>query len=109
MPLEIIPVQNPYGLRPGAWAEFRVIFDHKPLANALVRYWTRPVSTVKEQSDVKPKGLTEEQQRTDAQGRVRFQLRVGQNMVSLVRMVPTEDTKEADWQSYWGSLTFGCR
>ncbi|MFD2934690.1 DUF4198 domain-containing protein [Spirosoma flavum] len=109
MPLEIIPVQNPYSIKPGGWLEFSVIFDHKPLANALVRYWTRPISTRKELPDVKPKGLIEEQQRSDAQGRVRFQLRAGQNMVSLVQMVPTTNTKEADWQSYWGSLTFGCR
>lgn len=109
MPLEIIPLQNPYGIKPGGWAEFRIVFDHKPLPNALVRYWTRPVSTVKELPDVKPKGLTEEQQRSDAQGRVRFQLRAGQNMVSLVQMVPATNNKEADWQSYWGSLTFGCR
>lgn len=109
MPLEIIPVQNPYGLKSGESAEFRIIFDHKPLANALVRYWTRPVSTVKEHPDVRPKGLMEEQQRTDAQGRVHFQLRAGQNMISLVQMVPNIDTKQADWQSYWGSLTFGCR
>ena len=109
MPLEIIPVQNPYAIKPGDWAEFQILFDHKPLPNALVRYWTRPLSHVKELPDVKPKGLTEEQQRTDVNGRVRFQLRTGQNMVSLVQMVPTTDTKEADWQSYWGSLTFGCQ
>lgn len=109
MPLEIIPVQNPYGVKPGGWAEFRLVFDHKPLANALVRYWSRPVTTRKELPDVKPKGLMEEQQRSDAQGRVRFRLRAGQNMISLVQMVPATDTKEADWQSYWGSLTFGCR
>ena len=58
---------------------------------------------------MKPKGLIEEHQRSDAQGRIRFQLRAGQSMVSLVQMVPMTDTKEADWQSYWGSLTFGCR
>jgi uncharacterized GH25 family protein len=109
MPLEIIPVQNPYSLKPGSWAEFQIVFAHKPLANTLVRYWTRPVSTVKEAPEVKPRGLTEEHQRSDARGRVRFQLRSGQNMISLVQMVPTTDTKEADWQSYWGSLTFGCR
>ncbi|MVM30321.1 DUF4198 domain-containing protein [Spirosoma sp. HMF4905] len=109
MPLEIIPIQNPYSLKPGGLAEFRIVFNHKPLANALVRYWTRPELIGKEIPDIRPKGLTEEQQRSDAQGRVRFQLRSGQNMISLVQMTPTTDTKEADWQSYWGSLTFGCR
>ena len=109
MPLEVIPVKNPYSLRPGEWAAFRVVFDHKPLPNVLVRYWTRPFIKGKELPDSKPQGLTQKHQRSDAQGRVRFQLRTGQNMVSLVQMVPITDTKEADWQSYWGSLTFGCR
>ncbi len=109
MPLEIIPVKNPYSLKPGEWAEFRVVFDHKPLPNVLVRYWTRPFIKGKELPDSKPQGLTQEHQRSDAQGRVRFQLRTGQNMVSLVQMVLITDPKEADWQSYWGSLTFGCR
>ena len=109
MPLEILPTQNPYSLKPGESAEFQIVFDHKPLANALVRHWTRPVSTVKEFPDVKPKGLTQEQLRTDAQGRVRFKLRAGKNMISLVQMVPYTADKQADWQSYWGSLTFGCR
>ena len=109
MPLEVIPEKNPYSLKPGEWAEFRVVFDHKPLPNALVRYWTRPFMKGTELPDSKPKGLTEEHQRTDAKGRVRFRLRAGQNMVSLVQMVPVMDDKQADWQSYWGSLTFGCR
>ena len=59
------------------------------VTNALVRYWTRPFIKGKELPDSKPQGLTEEHQRTDAQGRVRFQLRAGQNMISLVQMVPS--------------------
>lgn len=31
---------------------------------------------------------------------------IGKWMVSAVHMVPSEDIK-ADWQSYWGSFTFG--
>ncbi|GAB3335160.1 DUF4198 domain-containing protein [Larkinella ripae] len=105
MPLEIIPVQNPYALKSGQTAEFRVLYQQKPLAGALVRYWNY----------VPPKGtLKHEQQRSDKKGRVRFPLRPGQTMVSLVWMVPYEksspsDTTRADWQSYWSSLTFGGR
>ncbi|AUD06582.1 DUF4198 domain-containing protein [Spirosoma pollinicola] len=109
MPLEIIPLQNPYTIKPGDWAQFQIVFDHKPLANALVRYWTRPFTKGQELPDSKPQGLTEEQQRSDTQGRIRFRLKTGQNMISLVQMVPVTDDKLADWQSYWGSLTFGCR
>lgn len=98
MMLEIIPAQNPYGQRPGQTAEFRILFGSRPLAGALVRYWNRDTAN----------RLTEEKQRSSAQGLVRFRLRAGSNMISLVRMVPNQDTT-ADWHSYWGSLTFGCR
>lgn len=97
--LEIIPSQNPYSQRLGQLAEFRILFGNKPLTNASVRYWNRDASNQ----------LHEERRRSDAQGHVRFRLRAGSNMVSLVHMVPEKDTTEADWHSYWGSLTFGCR
>jgi uncharacterized GH25 family protein len=98
MMLEIIPARNPYAQRPGQLAEFQVLFDNKPVADALVRYWNRDAAN----------HLTEEKQRSDAQGRTRFRLRSGSNMISVVRMVPSTDTT-ADWHSFWGSLTFGCR
>lgn len=97
MPLEISPVQNPYGQRPGQLATFSILFQNKPLANALVRYWTRDAAN----------HLHQEKQRSDAKGQVRFRLRAGRNMVSLVQMVRDTDPAQADWHSYWGSLTFG--
>lgn len=99
MVLEIIPAQNPYAQHPDQMAEFRILFENKPLAGALVRYWNRDETNK----------LSEEKQRSNAQGRVRFRLQPGSNMISLVNMIPNTDTKEADWHSYWGSLTFGCR
>ncbi len=98
--LDITPTQNPYTLRQGQMAGFRVLFRGKPLANALVRYWANPTATTK---------AVEAQQRSDADGRVQFKLIKGRNMVSTVLMIQNdEDTKDqADWQSYWGSLTFG--
>ena len=109
MPLEIIPVQNPYAQKPGQTVDFQVLFEQKLLPMALVSYWNRDAANK----------LHEERQRTDAQGRVRFSLRAGSSMVSLVQMVPyinvaqtgmeKPDFPHADWISYWGSLTFGCR
>lgn len=99
MPLEIIPVGNPYAQRPGQTADFRLLFMNKPLSGVLVRYWNRTATNQ----------LSEEKQRSDARGRVRFRLRAGHNMVSVVRMIPAPDTAQADWHSYWGSLTFGCQ
>lgn len=109
MPLEIIPVQNPYAGKPGQLADFQILFNQQPLTTALVRYWNRSNTGQ----------LHQEQQRADARGRVHFRLRAGSNMVSLVRMVPYTNATgsdsapaglpPADWISYWGSLTFGCR
>lgn len=104
MPLEILAVTNPYGQRPGQLATFRVLFRDKPLAGALVRYWNRDSAN---RSGGTP--AVEEKQRSNAQGEVGFTLRAGQNMVSVVRMVPYDDPAQADWISYWGSLTFGSR
>ena len=104
MPLEIIPAQNPYSLKPGSPLRFTVLFDNKPLPNALVRYWNR--ASIQHSA---PADFSEQQQRSDAKGQVSFQLKSGNNMISLVQMVPYADTKQVDWQSYWGSLTFGCR
>lgn len=99
MALEIIPVRNPYTQHPGQIAEFQILFKNKPVSGALLRYWNRNTANQ----------LTEEKQRSNAQGHVRFTLKAGRNMVSSVQMVPYEDTTKADWISYWSSLTFGCR
>ena len=98
MVLEIIPVQNPYLQHAGQTVDFQILFANKPLAGALVRYWNRNST----------KRLLHEKQRSDKNGHVRFKLRSGGNMVSLVCMVPNETPTDADWHSYWGSLTFGC-
>ncbi|MGF7214457.1 putative GH25 family protein [Spirosoma lacussanchae] len=104
LPLDIRASRNPYDQRAGQQGEFQILFGKKPVANALVRYWNRNAAN----------RLAEEQQRSDQQGRVRFRLRSGQNMISVVHMVPASDTAQArygraDWHSFWGSLTFGCR
>ncbi|GAB3640890.1 hypothetical protein GCM10027423_15260 [Spirosoma arcticum] len=109
MPLEIMAVENPYAKRPGQTANFQILFMNKPLSGALVRYWNRAATHQSAQTAPADQPPYEEKQRSDAQGRVRFRLRAGQNMVSVVRMIPAQDTASADWHSYWGSLTFGNR
>ena len=107
LPLDIVPVQNPYALKAGQRLGLQIRFLGKPLAAARVRYW------VKNEAG----NVQEEESRTDANGQVQFTLKSGQNMVSTVRMIPAEaglSTGQpagqlAEWHSYWGSLTFGCR
>ncbi len=104
MPLEIMADRNPYAQRVGQPVGYQILFGNKPVSGALVRYWNRDLTN----------NLSEEQQRSDARGRVQFRLKPGKNMVSLVHMVPASDTAQAryqpaDWHSYWGSLTFGSK
>jgi uncharacterized GH25 family protein len=97
MMLELIPSANPYAVKGNQKVLFSVLFDNKPLPNALVLVWHYT------NGKVSVKKL-----RSDASGQVPVALsRNGRWMISTVRMVPHTRSQEADWQSYWGSYTFG--
>ncbi len=97
--LDIIPLQNPYAMKPGSALSCRILYNKKPLANAMVRCWRRV------------NGKTEvEFQQTNAQGEATFELtKKGKAayMLSSVHMVRHTADDKADWQSLWGSVTFG--
>lgn len=99
--LDIVPLQNPYALKPNSSLSCRILYDKKPLANAMVRCWRRV------------NGKTEvEFQQTDAQGEATFELtKKGKAayMLSSVHMVRMTGNDKADWQSLWASVTFGMR
>lgn len=99
--IDIIPSQNPYALPRGSALTCRFLYENKPLKNALVRCWRRV------------NGKTElELKRSDASGNATFELPKKGNaayMISAVTMVWLTDTSKADWQSTWGSLTFGMK
>lgn len=98
MPLEIIPLQNPYTKKVGESIEFKILFLNRPLPNASVKIWHRPDTEAVKPMDVK----------SDAQGKVKVVLQAkGEYMISLVKMVPHTKPQEADYQSYWATLTFG--
>ncbi len=97
LPLELVPEQNPYALRPGASLTVRVLADGRAQAGQLVQVWQRrpgqPLRVFK--------------LRSNQNGRVLFRIsEPGQYLVSTVRMVPAA-LPEADWQSTWSTLTFG--
>ncbi len=94
--LQILPQQNPLLVAPGSRLTFQVRFRGKPLAGALVRHWQRTAS-----GDVNLVFQT-----SDRKGKVRFVVPEGEQMVSLVHMMPHPKPAEADWQSTWGSLTW---
>lgn len=97
MPLEIMPLQNPYRLKVGDKLSVKILFEGKPLPDAVVRSWQKADETKTNQGRF----------RTNAQGIAEIELNAkGFWMISLVRMVETTDKSQADYQSYWGSLTF---
>ncbi|CAG5010852.1 hypothetical protein DYBT9275_04829 [Dyadobacter sp. CECT 9275] len=97
MKLEIIPKKKPYAQKSKAPITFKILFDNKPLNNALVLAW--------HMVDGK---TTHEKLRSDKAGLVSFPIdQTGKWMISTVHMIASGKNKEADWQSYWGSYTFG--
>jgi uncharacterized GH25 family protein len=90
--LELIAEKNPYASHD---LPVRLLYRGKPLANALVVAFNRRNPDHKQSA------------RTDAQGRVRFQVaESGVWLVKAVHMVPAPAGSNADWSSYWASLTF---
>lgn len=95
MRLELISLQNPYTASQSL--TFQVLFDNTPVENALLLVWQKGV----EKPNVR-------RFRTDATGKASFSFNPkGVFMISTVHMVPYTNPAEADWQSYWGSYTFG--
>ena len=99
LPLEIIPLAHPYALKKGQELPVKILFMDSVLANNMVKVWHRH------------NGKTEMKDLyTDANGRLQVPVSLsGQWMLSVVKMEPLSDTSRADWQSYWGSLTWGYR
>lgn len=95
-PVEIIPDRNPYSLKISDPIRFKILFDGKPVFGVRAKVWNRFDNRTTIQNIYTEKDGT-------------FEARIsnpGPWMISVVRMVPSKQ-READWQSYWGSLVFG--
>lgn len=95
LPLELITETNPY--RPGNKSRLtlRLLYQDKPLADALVvlSSKTRPLAKLKA--------------RTDKNGRAEFNLPLpGIWLATSVHMIPAPLLSAYDWNSLWASLTF---
>ncbi|MBC6612650.1 DUF4198 domain-containing protein [Hymenobacter sp. BT507] len=98
LPLELIPEQNPYLLRPGAVLTVRVEQAGQPVAGALVQVWQHPPGQ-------KPKAS---RLYSNLSGRILLRLSTsGSYLLSTVQMAAAADHSRADWHSTWASLTFG--
>jgi uncharacterized GH25 family protein len=94
-PLELVSERNPYTLSPIEDIPVRLTFENRPLPGALVVAINKLNPTEK---------LTA---RTGKDGRVRLKLRPGGMwLVKAVHMTPAPAGSNAEWMSYWASLTF---
>ncbi|WP_160714121.1 DUF4198 domain-containing protein [Chitinophaga solisilvae] len=97
MRIELIPASNPYTIASGDQITFRVLFDNVPVKNALVLAW-----------QVKQNKTSVNKFRSNDAGEVTFPIeKAGRWMISSVHMIPDASGEKADWQSFWGSYTFG--
>ncbi|MBT5707303.1 DUF4198 domain-containing protein [Verrucomicrobia bacterium] len=94
-PLEIVTLTDPARMSVGTTLVVRVLREGEPIPGLLVKAFS--LASVSE-----PRGV-----RTDFDGLARINIdRAGRWMLNAVSMEPSEDSSEADWQSYWASLTF---
>jgi len=97
-PLEFVAERNPYALRADQDLPVRLTYENRPLAGALVVAMNRLNPAEKLSA------------RTDSDGRVRFRLRPGGMwLVKAVHMVAAPAGTDAEWASFWASLTFELR
>ena len=97
LPLDIIPLSNPYSIKDSAKLTTKVLFKKQLLANALIKIWHHDNNKTSEQD------LT-----TNEKGEISFDVSAtGRWMISTVKMEHLDNDKKANWQSYWGSLTWG--
>src|SRR5712692_10354220 len=96
--LELVAERDPYALRAGQDLPVRLTYENRPLAGALVVAMNRLNPTEKQSA------------RTDKNGRVRFKLRPGGMwLIKAAHMVPAPAGSNAEWSSFWASLTFELR
>jgi uncharacterized GH25 family protein len=93
--LELVAERNPYALNAGQEMPVRLIYENRPLTGALVVAMNRLHPSEK---------LTA---RTDEAGRASFKLHQnGMWLIKAVHMVEAPAGADADWVSYWASMTF---
>jgi uncharacterized GH25 family protein len=94
-PLEIVPLSDPN--LPEAAQDFsvRILHEGKPLPGVLVMALNRA------------NGMQKQSVRSGADGIARFSLKPsGEWLIKAVHMVKAAPSLNADWASYWASLTF---
>jgi uncharacterized GH25 family protein len=97
LPLDMMPQKNPYSFTKNELVRIKILFKKKPLTNYAIKIWHRINNkTIKTE-------IT-----SDAKGEITIPVEPnGRWMVSTVKMERLSSKEKAQWQSYWGSLTWG--
>jgi uncharacterized GH25 family protein len=95
LPLEILPLQNPFKLKIGDTLRVRVVLQGKPLAQANLG-WHRPGD-----GDT-PAGTV----RADAAGEALIPIAATGLMTIRLAHMTRPKTADYEWESYWTTLTF---
>ncbi len=99
MRLELVAGENPMTIKPGTETSFTLLWEGKPLPDTQVALFSKG-----ETPDTGTRTLA----RTDENGQARFTIpATGPYMAASVHMIEAPADRNADWQSYWASLTFG--
>jgi hypothetical protein len=94
-PFELVAERNPYVMEPGQALPLRVAYEGRPIKGALVVAMNRKRASEKIKA------------RSDENGRVRLTLPSGGAwLIKAVHMVPAPVSANADWASFWASVTF---
>lgn len=94
--LELTPGNDPLSMKPGDSLVLTLQFDGKPLAGALLKAFHRHDGQ-----------LTMIRAYSDHAGKISLALPwAGEWMLSTVHMIPAAGSADADWDSYWGNLSF---
>jgi uncharacterized GH25 family protein len=100
-PAELVPLDNPYALRPGGIMRVRAEVDGEPVANQLVSAGGRTSSGGR---------IAERSVRTDGEGVARIRLSArGVWYVKFIHMRRATGDTSVDYESKWATLTFGIR
>ena len=97
LPLDLVPMSHPYRITKPDTMALQIFFRNEPASNLKVRVWKKLTGK-----------LTTTELVSDSTGTVRFAVQPeGEWMVSCVQMIRLPDDPKAQWQSYWGSITWG--
>jgi hypothetical protein len=97
-PAELVPLANPYDLRPGGALRVRALVDGRPVARQLVMWGGRTPSGAR---------IEARSTRTDSSGVARLApVSAGVWYVKFINMVPAPAGDTVNYHSKWATLTF---